>query len=172
MTYVFDASPLIVLATAERLELLTHFETCLLTERVQAEVVEAGREHSYPDAQRIVRAIESGTLAVRAGDETDRFESLASIEGLSAADASTLALAGELGATAVMDEAIGRDVADAEGIETRGTAFIVLSLVRDGPLSVEAGRDAVDDLVAAGWYCSTDLYRRIQRKLDDLDEDD
>lgn len=166
MTLVFDASPLVVLATAERLDLLAHVDECLLTERVHEEVVTAGLEHGYADARRIARAVDDGVLSVRAVDETTRYATLADIDGLSAADASVLALGAQLDATVVMDEAIGREVADAEGIDSRGTAYLVLSLVRDGDLSAAEGRAVVDDLVDAGWYCSTDLYRRIERRLD------
>lgn len=169
MTYVLDASPLVVLASADRLSLLDHFGECVCTDRVRAEVVVAGREHGYADADRIARAIDDGRLAVRPVDETGLFGTLVEIEGLSAADASVLALAAETEATVVMDETIGRDVADARGIESRGTPYLVLSLVADGVLSAEEGRTVVDELVDAGWYCSTDLYRRIRTKLDDIE---
>jgi len=169
--YVFDASPLVVLASADRVGLLSALDReCVLTERVHGEVVEAGRENGYADARRIAGAVDDGRLAVRAVDESGRFAALSETGGLSAADAATLALAAEEGGTAVMDETAGREVADAEGIETRGTAALVLGLVRDGDLSVDEGRAAIDELVDAGWYCSTDLYRRIQRKLDAFED--
>lgn len=169
--YVFDASPLVVLATAERLSVLEHVREPALTERVYEEVVEAGLAHGYADARRIERAVEDGLLTVQAVEEDDRFERLADAEGLSAADASVLALAADVEATAVVDEAVGRDIADVEGIDARGTAYLVLSLVRDGALTSDEARQVVDDLVEAGWYCSTDLYRRVQRKIDDLERD-
>jgi predicted nucleic acid-binding protein len=168
--YVFDASPLVVLATAQRLGLLdTLDERRVVTERVYEEVVVVGRDRGYPDAQRIERAVDEGVVLVESVDEDSRFDDLSAVEGLPDADAATLALAAAEGSTAVMDETAGREVAAAEGIDTRGTAYLVLSLVRDGHLTVAEGRTVVDDLVEAGWYCSTDLYRRIQRKLDDLD---
>ena len=169
MTYVFDASPLVVLATAERLDLLAHFEECLLTERVHAEVVEAGREHGYPDANRIARGIDEGVLMVREVEADDQFRSFAAVDGLSEGDASTLALAAQADATAIMDETIGRDVAGVYGIETRGTAFLVLSLVRDDELLPDEGRTVIDEMVDAGWYCSTELYRKIERKIDAIE---
>lgn len=165
MTYVFDASPLVVLATAERLALLSHFEECLLPDRVHEEVVLAGREHGYADAHRVARAVDDGLLAVRTVNESDLFGTLGGVEGLSTADAAALALAAQVDGTVVVDEAIGREVAAAEGIHARGTAWLVLCLVRDGTLSAEEGRAVVDELVAAGWYCSTDLYRQIVAKI-------
>lgn len=169
--YVFDASPLVVLGTAERLDLLAELdERCVLTERVHEEVVVAGRDGGHADARRVARAIDDGVLSVRSVDEDGRFADLSTVEGLSDADAATLALAADEDATAVMDETAGREIADAEGIDTRGTAYLVLSLVRDGELTAGEGRAVVDELVDAGWYCSTDLYRRIQRKLDALED--
>lgn len=170
--YVFDASPLIVLATAERLALLERVPEPTLTERVYEEVVEAGLAHGYADARRVERAVEDGLLTLRSVEESDLFGRLSDAEGLSDADASVLALAAETDATAVVDEAVGRDLAAAAGIDARGTAYLVLSLVHDGALTADEGRQVVDDLVEAGWYCSTDLYRRIQRKLDEMDDDE
>lgn len=170
--YVFDASPLVVLGSAERLALLRLLDgECVLTERVHGEVVVAGREGGHADARRVARAVDDGVLSIRSVGEGGRFAELNDVEALSEADAATLALAADEGGTAVMDEAAGRDVADAEGIETRGTAFLVLSLVHDGHLTAAEGRTVVDELVEAGWYCSIDLYRRVQRTLDDLERD-
>jgi predicted nucleic acid-binding protein len=55
--------------------------------------------------------------------------------------------------------------AEAEGIETRGTAYLVLSAVKRGRLSPEAGRETIDAMIDHGWYVAPDLYARIVRTL-------
>jgi len=67
-----------------------------------------------------------------------------------------------------MDEAYGRDVASTEGIDTRGTAYLVLLLVKRGALDPETAREAIDAMLEAGWYCAPDVYVGIVRRLDSL----
>jgi hypothetical protein len=60
-------------------------------------------------------------------------------------------------------------VASTEGIDTRGTAYLVLLLVKRGALDPEAAREAIDAMLGAGWYCAPDVYAGVLRKLDSLD---
>lgn len=167
--FVFDASPLIVLASAERLSLLETFDRELVVPRpVEGEAVDTGLEGGHADARRLKAAIDDGLLSVREVERTELYEELASTDGLSEADASVIAHASATGAVAIMDEQDGRSIAEAEGVETRGTAFVVLSRVREGALSAEEGKAVIDEMVDGEWYCSTDLYRMIVAKLDEL----
>lgn len=169
--FVFDATPLITLAKSDHLDIVTSLdEMCLVPERVHAEVVEDGLAAGYPDARRVRRAIDDGDLTVRACEESPLFDEADEIPNLSEADVAVLALAAELDATAVMDETAGRAVAETENIRTRGTAYLVLRLVRDGAVTADDGRELIDDLLDAGWYCSPDLYAKLLRKLETLDD--
>jgi len=67
-----------------------------------------------------------------------------------------------------MDETYGRDVAAAEGLTTRGTAYLVLTLASQGALSVDDARTVIDAMIDEGWYCAPDVYARIVQKLDSL----
>ena len=69
-----------------------------------------------------------------------------------------------------MDESVGRSAAEVEGVETRGTAYLVLAAVKDGALSTAEGRDAIDAMVDHGWYVAPDVYTKIVEKLDSLGE--
>jgi len=71
-------------------------------------------------------------------------------------------------AVAVMDEAAGRSAAEVEGVETRGTAYVVLAAVRDGTLSTAKGRDAVDAIIDHGWHVAPDVYTKIVGKSESL----
>ena len=167
--YIFDATPLIYLAKTECLALVEKLDhECFLPRRVYREVVPTGIEEGYADAKRIERATESGVLSIFVVEETGFFEKLRRYEGLSTADVSVLTLAEARNGTAIMDEASGRTVADAEGIPIRGTAFFVLQLQREGIIDAEEARSTIDAMLDAGWYCAPDVYARIVRKIEEL----
>ena len=135
------------------------------------EVVTEGTEAGYDDARRIERAVEDGRLDVV---EVDRDDSATATRldrhaGLSDADLAVLACADARDGVAVMDEAAGRSAAAVEGVETRGTAYVVLSAVKRGELSAEAGREAIDAMIDRGWYVAPDLYAKIVRKLESFE---
>lgn len=167
MTWIFDATPLIVLAKADHLAVLDYLDgSCLMPTRVYEEVVETGLSEGYPDARRIQRAVDDGQFTVEPAPESTPYGEIASSPSLSRADAAVLALAADRDGIAVMDERAGRAVADAEEIRARGTAFVVLHCAKHEGLSAEMARTVIDDIVDAGWHCSTDLYAKILRKLE------
>ena len=169
MTFVFDATPLIYLAKADRLGVVRSLDRRrLVPNPVSREVVTDGIEAGCDDARRIERAIDDGVLETVAVDveESPTAARLARHPGFCDADVSVLACAEARDAVAVMDEAAGRSAADVEGVETRGTAYLVLSAVQNGRLSPEAGRETIDAMVECGWYVAPDLYARIVRKLE------
>ena len=103
----------------------------------------------YPDARRIESVVEDGSIGVEPVEETDTLEWLRDDGAFSDADAAGLALAKRHDCTAVIDDAYGRTVADAGGIPTPGTVFIVLRCLRDDPIGPDEGhrRDAKGRLV-------------------------
>lgn len=169
MTLVFDATPLIYLGKADRLDVVENIDQELVVPgRVHEEVVYEGMKHGYADAKRVNKLTLDGTLERRTFEKDERFDQLVRNTNLSRADVAVLLLADELGGTAVMDEDYGRTIAETEEIETRGTAYLVLSRVKEGGLEPEEAREAIDAMLDAGWHCSTDLYAKILRKLDTL----
>ncbi|EMA71429.1 DUF3368 domain-containing protein [Halorubrum distributum] len=68
-----------------------------------------------------------------------------------------------------MDEATERSAAAVERVETRGTAYVVLSAVKRGELSPEEGREAIDVMIDYGWYVAPDVYTRIVGKLESFE---
>ncbi|SMO84963.1 DUF3368 domain-containing protein [Halorubrum cibi] len=172
MNWVFDATALIYLAKAERLAVVeTLSEPRLVPEPVYDEVVTEEIEAGYDDARRIEQAVEGGRLEVV---ETDLDDSAIATRldrhsGLSDADVAVLAYADARDAVAVMDEAAGRSAAEVEGVETRGTAYVVLSAVKCGELSPDRGRETIDTMIEHGWYVAPDLYTRIVRKMESFE---
>ena len=172
MSWVFDATPLIYLAKAERLDVIeTLDEPRVVPKAVYREVVTTGVEQGYDDARRIERAVEDGLVDVVAVDTDDSpvATRLARHPGLSDADAAVLACADARDAVAVMDESAGRSAAGVEDVETRGTAYVVVTAVRDGALSTADGRDAIDAMIDGGWYVAPDVYTKIVEKLESFE---
>ena len=167
--WVFDATPLIYLAKVDRLALVQQFDTsCVVPERVYAEVVETGLEQGYPDARRIERSVDADRFDIVSVETTPLLSRLKENSNLSDADVAVLACAEAHDGVAVMDETYGREVAAAEGITTRGTAYLVLKLASDGTISVDDARTVIDVMIDEGWYCAPDVYAKIIQKLESL----
>jgi predicted nucleic acid-binding protein len=167
--WVFDATPLIYLAKVDRLTLVEDLEaSCVIPERVYEEVVVTGLKDGFPDARRIERHVDTGQFDVVSVETTPLLSRLQTNDSLSDADAAVLACADAHNGVAVMDETYGRDVAAAEGITTRGTAYLVLKLTNQGAITVEEARTVIDAMIDAGWYCAPDVYTKIVQKLEAL----
>ena len=167
--WVFDATPLIYLARVDRLALVQQLDaSCVIPERVYEEVVGTGREQCYPDARRIERSVDADRSDIVSVATSALLTRLQDNSNLSDADVAVLACADAHDSVAVIDETYGRDVAAAEGITTRGTAYLVLKLASEGTLSVDDARTVIDAMIDEGWYCAPDVYAKIIQKLDSL----
>ncbi|EMA62239.1 hypothetical protein C470_06091 [Halorubrum distributum JCM 13561] len=169
MSWVFDATTLIYLAKADWIGVVEALdEPQVVPEAVYREVVTTGVKRGYDDARRVERTVEDGLVDVVAVETDDSAVAtrLARHPGLSDADVAVLACADARDAVAVMDESAGRSAAEVEGVETRGTAYLVLAAVKDGQLSKAEGRDAIDAMIDHGWYVAPDVYTRIVGKLE------
>lgn len=168
--YVFDATPLISLASVDRLELVSVLDgDCAVPAPVYEEVVTTGITAGYADARRIEQAIEAGQFSIEPVPETPLVEKLSRSDTLSGADIAVLTLAADCDGVAVMDEQAGRTVAGVEGIQTRGTAYIVLNAQSARAINATTARQIIDELLDSGWYCAPDLYRQIRAKIDDIE---
>ncbi|UIP00979.1 DUF3368 domain-containing protein [Halobaculum sp. CBA1158] len=169
--WVFDATPLIYLAKVDRLTLVQQLETsCGIPELVYEEVVTTGIEAGYPDARRIERSVEEGWFDIIAVETSPLRSRLQTNDNLSDADVAVLACAETHDGVALMDETYGRDVAAAEGITTRGTAYLVLTLAKQDAISVDEARTVIDAMIDDGWYCAPAVYTRIVQKLEEFSE--
>lgn len=169
--WIFAATPLIYLAKVDRLTLVQHLEaSCGIPELVYEVVVTTGIEAGYPDARRIERSIDEGLFDVIAVETTPFRSRLQTNDSLSDADVAVLACAETHDGVALMDETYGRDVAAAEGITTRGTAYLVLTLAKQGAITVGEARSVIDTMIDEGWYCAPDVYTRIVQKLEEFSD--
>ena len=166
--WIFDATPLIYLAKVDRLTLAQHLESsCVIPERVYEEVVTTGIDEGYPDARRIERSV-ANQFEIVTVEPSPLLSRLHDNSNLSDADVAVLACADSYDGVAVMDETYGRDVAAAEGITTRGTAYLILKLAKQDAIDVDDARTVIDTMIDEGWYCAPDVYTKIIQKLDTL----
>lgn len=169
MTLVLDATPLIYLAKADAMHLLKELdEEKIVPETVHREVVERGVEAGHPDASKVEKQVEEGNLAVREVTESDPLIKPSRNTSLSKADAEVLTLADSIeDGVAVMDESYGREIAEPKGVQHRGTIHLLLQLLRKDAIDKEEAREIVDRMIDHGWYCSTSLYAKILRRLEE-----
>lgn len=164
---VFDATPLIYLSKTESLRYLDELDDeNIIPASVHREVVLKGKERGHEDALRIEKLIEEGTFEVQDVEEGEIHATVGEGIDLSRADLDVLELARKEGCTAVMDESYGRDIADIQGIETRGTIWLVFRFLENGIVFKDEAKGLVDSMIDEGWYCSTDLYKDIIKKIE------
>ncbi|ELY96190.1 hypothetical protein C483_00150 [Natrialba hulunbeirensis JCM 10989] len=169
--WVFDATPLIYLAKVNQLQLVSNLDAqCYIPQQVHSEVVTTGLEEGYTDARRIEQCIDSGLLEVVSVDDSQLVGQLQQNPNMSDPDVAALGCAASRDAIAVMDEAYRRTAAEIEGIETRGTAYIVLLCAKQGDISVSKAREIIDSMIEAGWYCAPNLYTKLVRKLEAFEQ--
>lgn len=169
--WVFDATPLIYLTKVDQLHLVSNFDgQWYLPQQIHSEVVTTGLEEGYTDARRIEQCIDAGLFEVISVDDSPLVTRLQQNPNLSDADVAVLGCAASLDAVAVMDEAYGRTAAEIEGIETRGTAYLVLLCAKQGHITVSEARETIDSMIEEGWYCAPDLYTKLVRKLESFEQ--
>ena len=76
-----------------------------------------------------------------------------------------MVLAKDLGGIAILDEEAARSVAIVYEVSNRGTVYILFRLLEAKLISPEQARGAIDQMISAGWRCSTALYAKIIKIL-------
>ncbi|MCJ7479084.1 MAG: DUF3368 domain-containing protein [Candidatus Nanohaloarchaeota archaeon QJJ-7] len=166
---VLDATPLIYLAKAGVLQKLESLEEDLIVpNEVYDEVVIKGKEAGEADALLIENLAEAEVIEVREVKGGEFYQKLESDRYLSDADRQVLSIAEESGIS-VVDEEHARSVADMEGVENRGTVYLLFRLLDLGVMDAGEARETLESMIEAGWYCSTDLYSKILRELEEHD---
>ena len=93
---------------------------------------------------------------------------LSETKGFHIADAEVLALAKEGGYFAVIDDEVARKTAKIYGIHYVGTPYILMQAVYDGIISKNDAKQAVNDMVSAGWRCNVESYAKIMEILEKI----
>ena len=166
--FVFDATPLIHLAKAGLAPLIVDLEGDKLTApAAAAEVVgrTEGEEFEYPDAGIVSSLIDEGVVRVRKPAPKDVTRVARLHRDIHKWEAEVLALAKELGATAIIDDRVARAAARIQGVRLEGTYCVVLRAARKGSITAGAAEEDLDKLVSSGWRCDAELYASLRKSL-------
>ncbi len=164
--YVFDATPLIYLAKAGKLDKLDALEEKkVIPETVYEEVVKTGKKKEIADAFMVEKCVNAGMFSVAAAARDDLFTALVQNQHLSEADAAVLSMAKKRRGTAILDEEYARTIAGIEDIDNRGTIFLIVRLLRQKEMDPDDAKRTVDTMIDCGWYCSLDLYKEIMNTI-------
>lgn len=152
---VSNASPLIHLGRLGRLDLLRGaFGRVIIPQSVFAEVVSEGERINAPDAAAVAQAIAEGWIEVR----PVRSLFPKRWRGLHRGEREAISLAKELQCALLIDDSHGRLLAKLEGVEGRGTLYVLLSALRDGRVDLDGYLHLLDGLVRSGFRMTESLY--------------
>ena len=155
---VTDASPLIVMAKLQRLQLLNdlHGEV-LIGPVVKRETVDAGKVVSAWGVEQIEAALERGwlrTVSLTAA-ESAVMQRLTRGSGLGSGEAESIALAAARHLRLIVDDKQARGAAAAAGIEHVGTAGTLLDAYLRGRFGMDELEAALGDLSRVLWLSPT-----------------
>lgn len=166
---VFNSTPLIYLTKAG---LSSVFEG-LLGEKltspvVKREVVDEGKAKGIPDAIVLDKLFANGVFRVCEPVDKRFLARLVKTRGLHLADAEVLALAREHSGIAVVDDEVARKTAKVYGVEYVGSPYVLVRAVCEGLISKAKTKQAIDDMISAGWRCNVESYSKIMDVLEKL----
>jgi predicted nucleic acid-binding protein len=160
--FVVNSTPLIALSLVGRLSLLkVIFDEVVVPASVHDEVVVQGK--SRPGAAELEDA---GWIVVKAPEEKPSLSPM--LLGLDQGEMDVILLAQELKADWVLvDEKLGRIVAEAVGLRVKGTLGVLLTAYRAGLLSRKEAEEAVERLAESPIRVSTRLVMWFKAQLYD-----
>ena len=164
---VFNSTPLIYLTKVGLSKIFEGLkEEKLTSPQVKREVVDEGKRKGVPDALILEKMFENKMF--RAVEPSDRvfLSRLLETRGLHVTDAEVLALAKELDGLAVVDDEVARKTAKVYGIAYVGTPYVLVRAVLQKLITKERAREAVNEMVSAGWRCSIESYAKIMEALE------
>jgi predicted nucleic acid-binding protein len=166
---VFNSTPLIYLAKVGLCKVLENLEGEKVTSpEVRREVVDEGKRRGVPDAVVLEQLFESRVFQVVELKDEGFLSRLLKTRGLHVTDAEVLALAKELNGLAVVDDEVARKTAKVYGVDYVGSPYVLMRAVCEGLISKARAKQAVNDVVSAGWRCSVESYAKIMEVLEKL----
>jgi predicted nucleic acid-binding protein len=168
-TFVFNATPLIYLTKVGLSKIFEELKDEKLTSpSVKREVVDEGKRKGVADAIILDKLFLKGVFKIVEPKDKVFLESLLQTRGLHIADAEVLTIAKEQRGTAIIDDEVARKTAKIYGISYAGTPYILAKAVFDGIITWERAKQAINEMVYAGWRCSIETYAKIMETIEKL----
>ena len=166
---VFNSTPLIYLTKCGLSKVFKGLRGEKLTSpTVKREVVDAGKARGVPDAVVLEKLFENGVFKVCEPEESKFLSRLMETRGLHLADAEVLALAHERCGLAVIDDEVARKTAKVYGVDYVGSPYVLMGAVCEGLIPKAKAKQAVNDMVSAGWRCNLESYAKIMEIYEKL----
>ena len=159
---VFNATPLIYITKVGLSKVFEDLKTEKLTSpQVKREVVDEGKRKGVPDAIILEKMFENRVFKVVVPNDRRLLSRLFETRGLHVTDAEVLAIAKEHNGIAVIDDEVARKTARIYGISYAGTPYILLKAVVQRLITKERAKQAINEMIFAGWRCSVESYIKI-----------
>ena len=166
---VFNATPLIYLTKVGLSKIFEELKDEKLTSSsVKKEVVDEGKRKGVADAIILDTLFLKGVFKIVESKDKGFLESLLQTRGLHVTDAEVLTIAKEHGGTAIIDDEVARKTAKIYGISYAGTPYILAKAVSEEIVTKEKAKQAIKDMVYAGWRCSIETYAKIMETIEKL----
>ncbi|MCS7119910.1 MAG: DUF3368 domain-containing protein [Nitrososphaerota archaeon] len=166
---VFNSTPLIYITKIGLSRIFEELEGEKLTSpRVKCEVVDEGKRKGIADAIILERLFQKYVFKIVKPGNASLLETLLQTRGLHVTDAEVLVIAKERGGIAVIDDEVTRKTAKIYGMAYAGTPYILVKAFSQGLTTKEKTKQAINDMVFAGWRCSIETYAKIMESLEKL----
>ncbi|MBC7130615.1 DUF3368 domain-containing protein [Candidatus Bathyarchaeota archaeon] len=166
---VFNSTPLIYITKIGFSRIFEGLKGEKLTSpSVKREVVDEGKRRDFADATVLERLFQKGIFKVVKPEDTVFLKILLQTKGLHMTDAEVLAIAKEYGGIAIIDDEVAMKTSKIYGIAYAGTPYILIKAVSQGLITKEKAKQAINDMVFAGWRCSIETYVKIIESLEKL----
>jgi len=166
---VFNATPLIYITKVGLSKLFEDLKNEKLTApQVKKEVIDEGKRKGVPDAIILEKMFKSNIFKVAKPKNQKFLANLLKTKGLHLTDAEVLAIAKEHDGIAVIDDEVARKTARIYGISYAGTTYILMRAVSQGLITKERAKQAINEMIFAGWRCSVESYAKIMEAIEKL----
>ena len=166
---VFNATPLIYLIKIGLSKIFEQLKDEKLTSlSVKREVVDEGKRKGVADAIILDKIFLKGVFKIVEPKDKNFLESLLQTRGLHMTDAEVLTITKEHGGIAIIDDEVARKTAKIYGISYAGTPYILAKAVSEEIITREKAKQAVNEIVFAGWRCSIETYAKIMETIEKL----
>ncbi|MBS7651369.1 MAG: DUF3368 domain-containing protein [Candidatus Bathyarchaeia archaeon] len=166
---VLNATPLIYITKIGLSKIFEDLKDEKLTSpNVKREVVDKGKRKGIPDAIILEKMFRDNVFKITEAENQKFLESLLETKGLHETDAEVLAIAKERDGIAVIDDEVARKTARIYGISYVGTSYILMRAVFQGLITKERAKQAINEMIFAGWRCSIESYAKIMDAIEEL----
>lgn len=164
---VFNATPMIYISKVGLSKVFENLKGEKLTSaHVKGEVVDEGKRKGVPDAVILKKIFGNNVFKVTAVKNKKLLASLLETKGLHITDAEVLVIAKERNGIAVIDDEVARKTATIFGIFYVGTPYILMRAVSQGLVTKARAKQAVNEMISAGWRCNVETYAKIMEGVE------